>query len=90
MTDVEVRRPVALRVIPGVELAAIGTWKASTGETTFTHDDFVDAVAALECPGVRNPVLKLGHDEEDSTSGVRWDGEPAVGWIGRASCRERV
>jgi hypothetical protein len=81
MTDVEIRQPVPLRTLPGVELAAIGTWKASTGETTFTADDFAHAVAALDCPGVRNPVLKLGHAEDDSTSGVRWDGEPAVGWV---------
>jgi hypothetical protein len=81
MTDIEVRKPVALRTLPGIELAAVGTWRASTGETTFTVRDFADAVAALDCPGVRNPVLKLGHDEEDSTGGVRWDGEPAVGWV---------
>ena len=81
MADVETRRPVALRTLPGVELAAAGTWRASTGETTFTVADLANAVAALDCPGVRNPVLKLGHDEEDSTGGVRWDGEPAVGWI---------
>lgn len=77
----DVRTPVPLRTLHGIELAAIGTWKASTGETTFTSADFTNAVAALECPGVRNPVIKLGHDEADSTSGVRWDGEPAVGWV---------
>lgn len=82
MTDVEIRKPVPIRSVPGVELAAVGTWAASTGITTFTPEDLAGAVAALECPGVRNPVLKLGHDEPDSTSGVRWDGEPAVGWIG--------
>jgi hypothetical protein len=81
VTDVEIRQPVPLRTLPNIELAAVGTWKASTGETTFTLQDFTDAVAALDCPGVRNPVIKLGHDEEDSTSGVRWDGEPAVGWV---------
>lgn len=79
--QVEVRTPVPLRTIPGVELAAIGTWKASTGETTFTPEDFDHAVAALQCPGIRNPVIKLGHQEDDSTGGVRWDGEPAVGWV---------
>lgn len=77
----EARTPVPLRTLHGIELAAVGTWHASTGVTTFTQEDFVNAVAALECPGVRNPVIKLGHQEEDSTSGVRWDGEPAVGWI---------
>lgn len=82
MTDVEIRKPVPLRSVPGVELAAVGTWAASTGVTTFTPEDLTNAVAALECPGVRNPVIKLGHHEPDSTSGVRWDGEPALGWIG--------
>lgn len=81
MTDVEIRQPVALRTVPNIELAAIGTWKASTGTTTFTEADFLDAVGALACPGVRNPVVKLGHAEPDSTGGVRWDGEPALGWI---------
>jgi len=81
MTDLEIRTPVPLRTLHGIELAAVGTWKASTGETTFTNEDFAAAVAALECPGVRNPVIKLGHAEEDSDSGVRWDGEPAVGWV---------
>jgi len=81
VTDVEVRKPVALRTLPGIEMAAVGTWHASTGVTTFTQEDFTDAVAALQCPGVRNPVIKLGHSEEDSTSGVRWDGEPALGWV---------
>jgi hypothetical protein len=81
VADIEVRQPVPLRTLHGIELAAVGTWKASTGETTFTAEDFANAVAALDCPGVRNPVIKLGHQEEDSTGGVRWDGEPAVGWV---------
>lgn len=82
MPEIEVRRPIPLRSVPGVELAAVGTWAASTGITTFTQEDMANAVGALDCPGVRNPVIKLGHDEPDSTSGIRWDGEPAVGWIG--------
>lgn len=81
MADVEVRTPVPLRTLHGIELAAVGTWKASTGETTFTPEDFANAVAALDCPGVRNPVIKLGHQEDDPSGGMRWDGEPAVGWI---------
>lgn len=82
MAEVQVRQAAPLRTVPGVELAAVGTWEASTGRVTFTPEDFANAVAALECPGVRNPVIKLGHMEPDSTSGVRWDGEPALGWIG--------
>jgi hypothetical protein len=81
VANVEVRQSVALRTLHGIELAAVGTWNASTGETTFTVEDFTNAVAALQCPGVRNPVIKLGHAEPDSTGGVRWDGEPAVGWV---------
>jgi hypothetical protein len=81
VADVAVRQPTALRTLHGIELAAVGTWNASTGETTFTDEDFTNAVAALQCPGVRNPVIKLGHAEPDSTGGVRWDGEPAVGWV---------
>jgi ribose 5-phosphate isomerase RpiB len=82
MTELEVRRPVPLRSVGGVELAAVGRWHASTGWITFTDEDFANAVAALQCPGVRNPVIKAGHMEEDSGSGIRWDGEPALGWIG--------
>jgi hypothetical protein len=85
VTQPEIRQPVALRTLHGIELAAVGTWKAATGETTFTAEDFVNALAALECPGVRNPVIKLGHDEDDPSGGVRWDGEPAVGWIANMS-----
>lgn len=81
MADVAIRQPVPLRTLHNIEMAAVGTWNASTGTTTFTAEDFADAVAALDCPGVRNPVIKLGHAEEDSTSGVRWDGEPALGWV---------
>ncbi|MBF6411210.1 hypothetical protein IU439_29655 [Nocardia farcinica] len=52
-----------------------GTWEASTGTHTFTADDFAFAVAALDCPAVRRPVIKLGHTDP------RFDGEPAVGWV---------
>lgn len=78
---VTVRQAVVLKNMPGIELVAVGTWRASTGELTLTTDDLASAVAAMDCPGVRNPVLKLGHSEPDSTSGIRWDGEPAVGWV---------
>lgn len=52
-----------------------GTWSASTGVHTFTADDFAYAVAALECPAVRRPILKLGHTD------ARFDGEPAAGRV---------
>lgn len=67
---------------PGVELVAAGTWDALYGTCTVTLGDLAAAVAALECPGVRRPPLKLGHEEPDpDDDGVRWDGEPAVGWV---------
>jgi hypothetical protein len=80
MADLVIPAAPALVTIPGVELCAVGTWNASTGTTTFTSDDLAACVSALDCPGVRNPVLKLGHDEADG-AGIRWDGEPAIGWI---------
>lgn len=61
--------------LPQVELMHAGTWDASTGTHTFTADDFASAIAALDCPAVRRPVIKLGHVDP------RFDGEPAVGWV---------
>ncbi|GAA3172524.1 phage protease [Nonomuraea roseoviolacea] len=75
MADIDVPRSPALVSIPGVELAQAGTWRLSSGEATITRDDLAAAVAALDCPAVRNPVLKLGHVDP------RFDGEPAVGWV---------
>ena len=67
-------RPVLARVA-NVELMQTGTWGLGTGQATFTGDDLRSAVAALGCPAVRRPVLKLGHTDP------RFDGEPAVGWV---------
>lgn len=75
MADIDVPRPAPLVTIPGVELAQAGTWRLSSGEATITREDLAAAVAALDCPAVRNPVLKLGHVDS------RFDGEPAVGWV---------
>lgn len=77
----------ALKTVAAVELSAIGQWRAGTGTTTFTENDFRDAVGALTCPAVRRPVLKLGHDEPDS-AGIRWDGEPTVGWVDNMAYQE--
>lgn len=74
-TVVEVPTPLPLSRLAGVELMHTGTWDASTGRHTFTRDDLSNAVAALECPAVRRPILKLGHVDP------RFDGEPAVGWL---------
>ncbi|MGH3658196.1 MAG: phage protease, partial [Micromonosporaceae bacterium] len=58
-----------------VELVQAGTWNISTGQTTFAVSDLYAAVAALECPAVRRPVLKLGHDENHG------QGEACLGYI---------
>lgn len=67
---------VVLGRIPDVELIHAGTWPISTGVWTATMEDLAAAVDALSCPAVRNPVLKLGHDDP------RFSGEPSVGWVG--------
>jgi hypothetical protein len=74
---VDIRVPTAppLVTLPNVELLRTGQWDVSTGRATFTTDDLAGAVAALECPAVRRPVLKLGHVDP------RFDGQPAIGSV---------
>lgn len=82
MTDIAVPVAVAFKGVPDVELVAVGSWAASTGPAVITTEDLHAAVGALDCPGVHNPVLKLGHMEPDPDGQkIRWDGTPAVGWI---------
>jgi hypothetical protein len=70
-----------------VELANAGTWEIAVGgEQTFTPDDFAAAVAALDCPAVGRPVIKLGHLDARGQGMVKpgienRDGEPALGWV---------
>lgn len=82
MTDMTVPAAPALVSIPGVELVQAGTWRLSSGETTITRADLTAAIGAADCPAVRNPVLKLGHVDP------RFDGEPAVGWVGNMALTE--
>jgi hypothetical protein len=65
----------ALATKRDVELVQAGQWDLSTGRVTFTPGDLASAVAALDCPAIRRPILKLGHVDP------RFDGEPAVGWV---------
>jgi hypothetical protein len=69
----------ALATKRDVELVQAGQWDLSTGRVTFTPGDLASAVAALDCPAIRRPILKLGHVDP------RFDGEPAVGWIDNAA-----
>lgn len=65
-----------LTVVPDVELCQTGTWHASTGEHTFTTDDWEAVVEAANDPAFRAPQVYIGHDH------AAWgDGEPSVGHI---------
>lgn len=75
MPDVTVPTAAPLAARRGVELIRTGTWHISTGVWTATPSDLAACIAALDCPAVRRPVLKLGHTDP------RFDGEPAVGWV---------
>jgi hypothetical protein len=78
---VEITGGSALVTLPGIELATVGQWELGSGRAVFTRHDMAAAVGALECPAVRRPVLKLGHNEPSPDGQKRWDGEPAIGWI---------
>ena len=89
MADLTVPAPLALATVANVELMHTGTWNLSTGPVTFSREDLAQAVAALDCPAVRRPVLKLGHMEPDPDEhGLRWDGLPAVGYIANMAVAE--
>jgi hypothetical protein len=79
----------ALSSWPNVEIAQTGQWDISTGRVTLTTDDFANALAALECPAVRKPVLKLGHQEPAPDGNKkRWDGEPSLGYVDNMATAE--
>ncbi|MCX5066650.1 hypothetical protein OOJ91_12250 [Micromonospora lupini] len=61
----------------GVELVRTGRWDISTGQWTAAREDLTAAVAALSCPAVQKPIVKIGHTDRRFTPG---DGEPAIGW----------
>jgi hypothetical protein len=66
----------------GIELMHAGSWDLVSGPaTTFSRNDILSAVAALACPAIRNPVLKMGHTDTrvPPTTG---DGQPTIGWVG--------
>jgi hypothetical protein len=78
-TSVVVPSVPPLSTIPNVELMHTGEWNLSSGTATFTQDDLLSAVSALDCPAIRRPILKLGHTDS------RFDGEPACGYISNMS-----
>ena len=82
MPDVDVVLPPPIGRVANVELMHTGTWDLSTGPATFTADDLASAVAALDCPAVRRPVLKLGHTPDPMP------GQPAVGFVANLATAE--
>ena len=71
---VDVLSAPILTTIPRVELGSVGTWDISNMEGWHpTAEDFASAVAALDCPAVRRPAIKLGHSDGP--------GDPSIGLI---------
>lgn len=67
---------VSLVTIPNVEILEVGEdWETSTGVFTFTAEDLQSAIASQDDPGVRTPIIKLGHTDP------RFDGQPSIGRI---------
>jgi hypothetical protein len=74
-----------LRTLRNVEILEVGeNWRASTGDITITHEHLVSAVAAMDDPAVRAPILKLGHRDgrfnvRMNADGTPMDGQPSFG-----------
>lgn len=71
----------ALITIPRVPLIKTGTYALGSGDKTFTLDDLYSAVKAVNDPGVRNPVLKFGHNAKQITSKGSKTQQPCVGRV---------
>lgn len=80
MTHPQVVALPQLVTVPDVEICAAGTWGLSTGEVTFTAEDFAAAVQASQCPAVGSPVLKLGHLDPRFNS-PEYDAQPGLGRV---------
>lgn len=73
---VDVPSPPPLATVAGVELGSVGFWDISNMQGWHpTAEDFAAAIAALDCPAVRRPVLKFGHTGEPG------EGDPTIGLI---------
>lgn len=75
-----------LVTIEGVPLAKTGTYQASTGEVTFTAEDFAAAVAALNDPAVHPPRVRIAAleallPELDPDPMIGHGGVPAFGRV---------
>jgi hypothetical protein len=73
---------VSAAALHGLELARPGTYKLASGEITFTPQMLADAARYSQREGARPAPVKLGHVDK------RFDGEPAMGWLGNLSYDE--
>jgi hypothetical protein len=73
---VDTPKTPVLATVPRVELASVGWWDISNATDWHpTAQDLAAAVAALDCPAVRRPVLKFGHTGESG------EGDPTIGLV---------
>lgn len=71
----------ALVTVPNVEIISTGIeYPLSTGPTTFTEEDLLDAVTAFDDPAIHSPRIKIGHDDP-RFNGPAFDGEPSLGVV---------
>lgn len=81
MVEIAVPAAPPLGRLNRVELIHTGRWRISSGVWNASREDLTAAVAALDCPAVRQPIIKLGH----SKTGPLWagnpTGEPAIGHV---------
>lgn len=83
-TEVEVPEKPLLATVRRVPLGETGTWNISNIQGwTVTKEDFASAVAALDCPAVRKPVLKFGHTGKHGQTD-----EPALGFVDNLAVSE--
>lgn len=71
---------MAGKTIERVPLIRVGTWQASTGETSITRDDLDNILAAFESGDLDPGVIKIGHTDPRFEN-PDWDGEPAYGQV---------
>lgn len=73
---VDVPATPVLATVAGVEIASVGFWNLSNAQDWHpSAADLAAAVAALDCPAVRRPVLKFGHTGEPG------QGDPSIGLV---------
>lgn len=73
---VDVPSAPLLATVAGVELGSVGYWDISNQKAWHpTSEEMASCVAALDCPAVRRPALKLGHTGEPG------EGDPSIGIV---------